>query len=100
MSAPNDAFPHRASADELLAHGRELRRLARALVGDAAADDVVQDTWVASLSRPPRDERPIAPWLARVAKNLAINRRREEERRARRELATHEERHAPSSDEA
>ncbi|KAB2888015.1 MAG: hypothetical protein F9K40_20850, partial [Kofleriaceae bacterium] len=37
------------SAEELLAHADWLRRLARALVGDAAADDVVQETYEVAL---------------------------------------------------
>ena len=56
----------------LLAHAAWLRRLARSLVGDgAAADDLVQETWVAALRRPPAEDRPVRPWLRRVLENAA-----------------------------
>ena len=42
------------TAEELLAHTEWLTRLARALVGDAAAGDVVQDTYEVALAKPPR----------------------------------------------
>ena len=59
------------SADELLAHTEWLTRLARALVGDAAADDVVQETYEVALTRPPKREGPVRPWLGGVARNVA-----------------------------
>src|SRR5688500_9123101 len=65
------------TAEELLAHSPWLRRLAARLVEPASADDLVQDTWVAALRSPPdADEGPPQPWLTRVVKNLARNRRR------------------------
>src|SRR5262245_4080883 len=75
----------RIEIEELLGHAGWLRRLATSLVRDpGAADDLVQDTWIAALRRPPAAE-PRA-WLARVARNLAHNARRAGARRA-----THEE---------
>lgn len=72
--------------EELLAHAGWLRRLAASLVrGGAAADDLVQDTWMAALEHPPHGDAPVRPWLARIAKNLALNRRRGDVRRADRE---------------
>ncbi|HUQ05810.1 MAG TPA: sigma-70 family RNA polymerase sigma factor [Kofleriaceae bacterium] len=59
------------SAEELLAHADWLRRLARALVGDAAADDVVQETYEVALTSPPKQEGALRPWLGGVARNLA-----------------------------
>lgn len=39
---------------DLLAHAGALRALARRILRDAdAAEDVVQDTWMAALERPP-----------------------------------------------
>ncbi len=67
-----------------MAHGEWLRRLARALVGDAAADDVVQETYEVAL-REPRHDGPLRPWLAGVARNLARMRLRSGSRRAQRE---------------
>ncbi|MFN0244905.1 MAG: sigma-70 family RNA polymerase sigma factor [Planctomycetota bacterium] len=72
--------------EELLAHASWLRRLAASLVRDnAAADDLVQDTWMAALEHPPHGDAPVRPWLARIARNLALNRRRGDARRADRE---------------
>ncbi|HEU4412383.1 MAG TPA: sigma-70 family RNA polymerase sigma factor [Polyangiaceae bacterium] len=64
--------------DELLAQAAWLRRLASALVGGASdADDLVQETWLAALRRPPRVDAPDGPepplrrWLAEVLRNAA-----------------------------
>ena len=73
-----------APGEELLSHQAFLRRLARALVGDEA-DDLVQDVWTRALERPPADRRALRGWMARVARNLAANRRRGEARRRERE---------------
>lgn len=71
----------------LLAHGDWLRQLARGLTGASAADDAVQDTWVAALRSPPDADRPARPWLARVLGNAVRMRHRGEGRRARHEHA-------------
>ena len=53
-------------------HAEGLRRLARSLVGDAAAaDDIVQDTFVAALHHGPADGVPVGAWLVRVVRNLS-----------------------------
>ncbi|NVB79269.1 MAG: sigma-70 family RNA polymerase sigma factor [Kofleriaceae bacterium] len=75
------------TADELLAHTEWLTRLARALVGDAAAGDVVQDTYEVALAKPPRQPGPIRPWLGGVARNVARMATRGRVRRERREDA-------------
>ena len=62
------------------------RRLARRLaLGDADADEAVQDAWVASLRHPPAPDRPVRPWLAQVLRRQLWNRWRGERRRQRRE---------------
>ncbi len=71
--------------ERLLAQAGWLRRLAVGLVGEGAADDVVQETWLAAVRRPPPVDRPLRPWLGRVATNLAINMRRGDRRRTSRE---------------
>lgn len=71
----------------LLAHGNWLRDLARKLVGDASAEDAVQDTYVAALRTPPDPEAPAKPWLARVLRNASRMSHRSATRRARREDA-------------
>src|SRR5262249_58694164 len=63
--------------EELLGHAAWLRRLALSLVGPAGgADDLVQDTWLAALRRPPARPGPLRPWLAEVLRNLVRMRRR------------------------
>lgn len=71
----------------LLAHADWLRDLARKLVGSAAADDAVQDTYVAALRSPPDPGLPAKPWLARVLRNASRMAHRSTTRRARREDA-------------
>jgi RNA polymerase sigma-70 factor (ECF subfamily) len=71
----------------LLAHADWLRDLARKLVGGAAAEDAVQETYVAALRSPPDPELPAKPWLARVLRNASRMAHRGETRRARREDA-------------
>ena len=74
------------SAQTLLQHAEFLRRLARSLVGDAsAADDVVQETMLRALERPPAHRENLRGWLGLVARNFALVRRRTEIRRDRRE---------------
>src|SRR5262245_1650156 len=75
------------TAEELLAHTEWLTRLARALVGDAAADDVVQETYEVALAKPPKREGPLRPWLGGVARNVARMAARGRTRRERREQA-------------
>ena len=68
---------------ELLANAGNLRALARRLVADDHdADDVVQQTFVAAVERPPRADVPLRPWLARVARNFALRTLRGRRRRA------------------
>ena len=81
----DDMTPPAHSIEELLQHDAWLRRLIAALVGADRADDVVQQTWMAAMTDPPRGS-PRA-WLAAVARRLAFRRRRDDARRARREAA-------------
>jgi predicted RNA polymerase sigma factor len=63
---------------DLLAHTAWARRLARSLTADAdAADDLVQETWIAATQHPPATDRPLRPWLAVVLRNLFIKRSRD-----------------------
>ena len=69
----------------LLERDGRLRALARALVRDAgAADDLVQDTWLAWLERG-ASARSLPAWLATLVRRAATRTRRTDERRARRE---------------
>jgi RNA polymerase sigma-70 factor (ECF subfamily) len=60
-----------ARIETLLAHRAWLRTLAARLVGSGLADDLVQETWLAALRRPPDPARAARPWLATVARRLA-----------------------------
>jgi RNA polymerase sigma factor (sigma-70 family) len=72
-----------ADITTLLAEAHWLERLARSLTGDPVeADDLVQDTYAAALRSPPDTDKPIRPWLRRVAINLARMRHRVRTRRA------------------
>jgi len=71
-----DAVP-----EDLLRQRDFLRRLARALTGDAAsAEDVVQEVELRALTRAP-DEGALGAWLATVTRRLAANVRRARARR-------------------
>ncbi|MEQ1891400.1 MAG: sigma-70 family RNA polymerase sigma factor, partial [Planctomycetota bacterium] len=84
------------TGDELARHARWIRRMAGALLRDeAAAEDLAQDTWLASLTRAPRSG-SLRPWLREVARNFARKHHRGKARRAAREEAAH----APSQPEA
>ena len=72
-----DADPRSVSVDELLVHAGWIRGLASRLVKDtAAADDLVQRTWLAAMKRPPAAGRPVRAWLATVLRNLLRQDRR------------------------
>jgi RNA polymerase sigma-70 factor (ECF subfamily) len=82
---PMPARGRRVQVEELLPHADWLRRLARALVSDESADDVVQETWFASLRRPRREPSAPRAWLRAVARNVVRSRFRSEQRRHARE---------------
>ncbi len=70
--------------DALLRHDPFVRRLARSLLTDAdAADDLAQETWLAAIRRPPSHLSAPRGWLARVTRNLAVSRHRQQAARAR-----------------
>jgi RNA polymerase sigma factor (sigma-70 family) len=70
--------------ETLLAERAWVEGLARSLVtDDATAADVVQQTWLAAIERPPRSSP--RGWLARVVRNAAFQSHRAASRRARHE---------------
>lgn len=82
------AQPNEPDLDALLRHQDWVRALARSLVADpAAADDVAQETLLATITRPPADARRPRAWLAQVAHNAARALGRRDRRRVRRERA-------------
>ncbi|MHC4472706.1 MAG: sigma-70 family RNA polymerase sigma factor [Planctomycetota bacterium] len=77
------------SIEDLLFHQAWLRRLAGGLVrGGADAEDLVQETWLAAIRKPPSHDRSEKGWLATVVRNAANQLRRGERARRRREHAT------------
>jgi len=84
--------------EDLMSHSDWLRALARRLVGDpGAADDLVQETWLAAMRRPPDPDRPARPWLAGVMRRLVAMRARGEARRVRRQHAAAQPEALPST---
>ena len=96
MDGTGEALPQ-----ALLAQSGWARRLARQLVSEAQADDLVQDALVAGLRHPPSADRPLRGWLATVLRNLAHNRAAADQRRQARERSIADrEPAAPSAEEA
>ena len=81
------------TASDLLAYEPFVRSIARGLLSDEErVGDVVQETWVRALSKPPRARGSLKSWLGRVTRNLALDEHRREARcRSREQLATGEE---------
>ena len=60
-----------ASIDRLLRHSDWLQSLARRLARDeAAAEDLVQEAWVAALRHPPKPGASVRAWLTTVGRRL------------------------------
>ena len=92
--------PESLEPERMLVHAGWIRRLAGSLLADpAAADDAVQDTWLAALRHPPRADRPVQPWLNRVLHNFARQRRRADGHRAEREAEVARVEAQPSAEE-
>src|SRR5262245_50319887 len=78
------AFP----VAELLAHTGRMRALARGLVGDEAlAEDLVQESLLRAVERPPRRPAALGSWLRTVLRRAASRAREEGRSRERRERA-------------
>ncbi|MEM8713954.1 MAG: sigma-70 family RNA polymerase sigma factor, partial [Planctomycetota bacterium] len=72
--------------EALLVHSDWVRHVARTLVADAAkADDLVQESWLVALRRPPRESTNLRGWLGRVVRRQALQSGRSESRRRLRE---------------
>jgi RNA polymerase sigma-70 factor (ECF subfamily) len=71
---------------ELLEQASWAHRLARSLVRDGdEADDLVQETWIAALRRPPNAEGSLRPWLGTVLRRQRGRRALADRRRELRE---------------
>ena len=73
---------------QLLEQTTGLRCLALRLIRDEAlAEDLVQDTWLAFLRKPPSERRAVRSWTSRVLRNLGFRSYQERKRHRRRETA-------------
>jgi RNA polymerase sigma-70 factor (ECF subfamily) len=78
-----DRVPSLETTERLLAHTEWLTRVARALTTSAEdAEEVVQQTWLKALERPPEHGGNLRGWLATLARNLVRSRRRSSVREA------------------
>lgn len=93
--------PSQSKIETLLAETAWVRALAARLTGSAEeADDLVQETWVAALRRPPTSDGPVRPWLATVVRNTLRQRyRKGAARRSREEDRAPEEGSVPAPEE-
>ncbi len=72
-----------ATHDDFLRESEQVQRLVYGIVGNTAvADDILQEAWVRALERPPRHTAAVGGWFARVARNLAVDWFRKENRLA------------------
>ncbi len=98
-NARPDPMPDSMS-DVLLTHAAGLRALVRGLLADEhAAEDVLQETWVAAIEHGPATTAPMGGWLRRVARNLALKKRRGDGRRVARERGASRGERLASTDE-
>ncbi|MEQ8767064.1 MAG: sigma-70 family RNA polymerase sigma factor [Planctomycetota bacterium] len=87
------------TVQDLLEQEDFLRALVRGLLADEhEVDDVIQQTWLQALTKPPRSLERLRGWLAIVARNLARRQRRGESRRSRREESASLEERIPPTD--
>jgi len=86
--------------EELLYHSGFISALAKKLIIDEhLADDISQQTMLAAIEKPPAGDRPLGPWLMKVARNLSIKLKLSEARRWKRERAVAEPEQAMSTEE-
>lgn len=89
--------PTSIDPEALLAHDEFVRALARGILReDSQVDDVIQETWIATLRADLRSVASLRGWLAAVVRNLARDTRRTtDHRREREQLAARAERVPP-----
>src|ERR1700685_4066484 len=89
-----------ADISDLLRHSAWMRRLAIGLTRDeVAADELVQEGWLAPLGAPPPASRPTLPWLGEVLRNARRMALRGNARRLLRETSSAIPLNVPTADE-
>lgn len=83
--------------ERLLAEQDFVRGVVRSLLRGDEAEDVVQRTWLRAVRRTLPASAGLRPWLARIARNLVRDGRRDAQRRAARELAAAKDEALPST---
>jgi len=96
---PSDGSARSVDPELLLSDQRWLVALARSLVGDADAEDVVQEARLLAWLHAPTDPARAGGWLRRITRNVALHVRRREARRAAREPAGASPESQPPTDE-
>lgn len=70
---------HSPRFEDLLQHEEFVRALARRLVAnEPTAADLVQETWLTAMQRPPLYDTGLRAWLSSVVRSVAIDRARSE----------------------
>ena len=84
---PNPSPRSTIGVENLLEYEPFVRAVARGVLADEAqVEDVVQETWIRAMRRPPKVGGSVKAWLARVVTNLARDTLRSESRRSDREV--------------
>jgi len=81
MNAPTAGIP----LQDLLENLNWVRGVARAVAGEAEADDLAQDVWLRAAEHPPEQAASARAWLSRVLRNAHLQKRRADGRRRERE---------------
>lgn len=94
-----ESWQAKFTPEDVLRQGPWLRALSRALVGEAAADDVSQETWLRAARKSDLDPARLRPFLGGILRRVASEWRREARRRVAREGAHERREEAPSEQE-
>ncbi len=91
---------HGVPHEDLDREVQRIRRLARGLCFEHAADDAAQEAWLAALRSSGEPPRSLAAWLAGTVRNIVAAERRSGARRREREIEVAQPASSPSAGEA